>query len=434
MKKIFVLNFAFLTLIGFFCAPAKANFSSVADTEPIIVQATTLPQIVGKPVHHLQVFSMRSGALKPMPWQWDAIDESGWVDFRKKEEDSVVAAKDQLLWLVGDMGKAATPAILASFPTKGTWIEVEVGNEQNTVHFAYVLIADEKVLTPTQDYLTYRMKDDLVVTPYFYVGYRDIIVANQFGWVEPDGTFGRNLIDQVSVLFTTRLFFGLLPMKVSEEDLLAKQLGNRDGAVRVTQRLSTQLKLPLGFKGPSNVAESFFYPNSYETNIDIDLPSGGKAIIKDTHFTFNIGLTPPPEGQVVVRLPPDRTIDLSPTMTADDRVVSKPPPSWAQFEDSVTKKGFVVHIAIPEKESKTIKIESLTYTSNATSGRMGTIGLTIGVNTRPGKHRFALFLFSPPQQQIKKKGDEDAFSTLQDYQNLLRFPSKVKQVRVIALN
>lgn len=424
-----VLAFTFI-----FCFQANANFSNVADTEPVVIEAASLPQILGKPVKHLQVFSFQNGTLKPMPWQWDAIDENGWVDFRKNEAESMVAAKDQLLWLVGDMGQAAAPGILAAYSKKGIWLEVEVGNDQNASHFAYVLLADETVLTPTRDYLTYRTADDLVVTPYFYVGYRDIIVANQFGWIEPDGSFGRNLIDQVSVLFTTRLFFGLLPMKVSEEDLLAKQLGHRDGAIRVTQRLSTQLKLPLGFKGPSNVAESYFYPNSYETNIDIDLPSGGKAMIKDTHFTFNIGLTPPPEGAVVVRLPPDRTIELAPTMTAEDRVVSKPPPSWAQFEDSITKKGFVVHVAIPEKERRVIKIENLTYTSNATSTRMGTVGLTIGVNTRPGKHRFKLFLFSPPQQKIKKKDHDNSFSTLQAYQNLLRFPSKIKQIKTVDLN
>ena len=165
----------------------------------------------------------------------------------------------------------------------------------------------------------------------------------------------------------------------------------------------------------------------------IDLPSGGKAMIKDTHFTFNIGLTQPPE-QVNVLLPPDRTIPLSTTMSVEDRLVANPARSWAQFQDSQTKKGFVVHVAIPEKESRVIKIEKLTYTSEMSPHRMGTMGLTIQINTRPGKHRFALYLFSPPQPPTNQNDREDGFSTLEAYQNLLRYPSKINNVRLVDLN
>ena len=425
LKIPFLFFFIFLILLE---NPLFSSGLSIRDTEPIIVSAEKFPELLGKPIEKINFYSYHQKKLQPIPWQWDPINLMGWVDFSAKKEASVLSSRDQLMWLSGDMGEKASKKILDLTLKETSWIQIEVGRKDENSRFVYANFSEQNQKKSQEDYITYHPEKDKVITPYFYVGYRDIIIANQFGWINKDHTFGRNLIYEVGVLFKTRIFFGLIPIKISEKNLIATQLGFRDGAIRVTQRLKSHLKLPLGLKGPSNTAESYFYSNRYQTKIDIDFPRGGKALIKDSSFKFDIMLTPIP-GPGLIHLPPNHILTIESSMKPKDYLIMESPPPWAQVSEANSKKGFVVFIDIPKSERKNIIIEKLDYVHKPTSTQIGILSLHIKIKTKPGKHFFTLLLFSPPQNQTEK--GLQSFSVLRDYQEMVSNPYRIKAIQRI---
>ena len=251
--------------------------------------------------------------------------------------------------------------------------------------------------SPSPDYVTYDFKSDVVQTPYFFLGYSDIIRLNQFGWILPSGKHGPNLVNRLSVRFSARTLLGLIPLEISEKNLESEIVGFKDGPIRAIKRIRASPNLPLGFKGPSNETDQYFYRNGYQSSIAIYFPAGTKVLMSKARFKIYVDFVR--LNNFEIALPNGEYFLIYPALTKGLHTVSSDPPSWMYFGKSNAPQAFVVGVMVEEGSKKVLQPKNLIYEhgTSASSGdmpSMGTLSFEVNIASRRGTHRFFLYLFA----------------------------------------
>lgn len=118
-------------------ATAAAAFTR-AD-EVVVVQGESLTQMLGFPLDELGVFALNSGVWTPIPFQVDEVNITGTFVI---EEDGLLDENDELVFVAGDMGEAASPHEWIN--NLGSWlyprIRIEVTDPLNPGETGWVYV------------------------------------------------------------------------------------------------------------------------------------------------------------------------------------------------------------------------------------------------------------------------------------------------------
>jgi len=453
MKTIFFAGFPRIKILGTFLicitlgtvgfTRPRAAAESPPDfpetySEPVTLSAGTLKEIIGQQPQNLYFYAYTRNQLHPIPWQWDPMGPDGRVQLEDApKNDRKIAAQDLLLWMASDMGKKIPKNFLKKKSLIGEskiWLELQLQRPNFAPHWVYLLISSDKEPTSQKDYVSYDPVRDFVQTPYFYLEYADVIRVKQFGWNTPKKGVGPNLLNRVSVRFQARLLLGLIPLKISEEDLVSQTLGYKDGRIRAIKRIASSPKLPFGFKGPSNQTDQFFYRNAYQSSIRIHFPLGSKALISKAQFRVYVAFTP--LGQFKIHLPNQKYFQIYPEMPSGVHTVQKGPPSWMHFSGADEKQVFVVAVVIDPNSRTVLKPQRLLYnhedkllnsTEENQDKTMGTLSFDVAIASEKGDHSFQLYLFAPDPQ----KTSTNPTQLMKNLVQILAYPISLHDYRVI---
>lgn len=121
--------------------------------EPIIVRGDQVPALVGVPVAQVRVYREAAGAWQIIPSQ---VDEMTAADEYTAAEDGRLDANDEVVFMAGDLGDAATTAITEALTIAPFWYQITVSDPLGPAQqgWAYV-VYDLSGGAATDDYVDY---------------------------------------------------------------------------------------------------------------------------------------------------------------------------------------------------------------------------------------------------------------------------------------
>jgi len=150
--------------VGLFIAPATFAQAAPAASpaaldpltrglEPIIVRGDQMPALIGAPVGRVRVYREVAGAWEIIPSQVDEVTATGAYT---TTEDSLFDANDEVVFMAGDLGDAATTSITEALTIAPFWYQIAVSDPLNPAQqgWAYV-VYDLSGGAATADYVDY---------------------------------------------------------------------------------------------------------------------------------------------------------------------------------------------------------------------------------------------------------------------------------------
>lgn len=121
--------------------------------EPIIVRGDQMPALVGVPIAQVHVYREVAGAWEIIPSQVDEVTAAGEYT---TVEDGRLDANDEVVFMAGDLGDAATTSITAALTIVPFWYQITVSDPLAPAQqgWAYV-VYDLSGGAATADYVDY---------------------------------------------------------------------------------------------------------------------------------------------------------------------------------------------------------------------------------------------------------------------------------------
>ncbi len=271
--------------------------------DPVIIRGKDLGEARAAKIAELRMFAAHLGKFVPIPYQVDEVTPEGHKvlpdggpEANPQDGDGIMDGQDELVFMAHDAGDRVKPEQWI----QGFDLAVEITLKDpldNGKAWCYLLRFPKDPPHPSPlDYATY---DDRYNQHYnFYVFSQDQFkvhggklyrqIFNQ-KWKIPDyagGTF-TNFIDRLKFRARVRLFFGIVKMTTTEDDVSGDTLALRDGPVRCNRRCWGQMILPLGVKTPKVISDIIGYDTMFVCPVEISVPVNPGLILTD--FTMYAG-------------------------------------------------------------------------------------------------------------------------------------------------
>jgi hypothetical protein len=161
------------------CPALRCCQSPPLGTEPLIIPARELPQLVGSPVAHLEVLVLHAGRLEPIPFQVDEAPPAnlpGWAPesiANISRAPRILDRDVELTVEIADFGERATRGNMLPRNALDIQISDPLGGPTK---YAYVASIDSPQLSSTR-YVDYKPGDDCVESTQYRVGFQGNLPA-----------------------------------------------------------------------------------------------------------------------------------------------------------------------------------------------------------------------------------------------------------------
>ncbi len=211
-----------------------------------------LTSVKGKNPQSFSLFAVKDGKLKPIPYQFDEIKESGFVFMENvsDKDDQIVGkqgifdGKDELLFMMKDAGLRKTNFMKAD----GDFVsEISVDNHKGEKRYVYLV---ENAVQESEDfYVRFSAKLGRVETDYYAL---KVDPDNAFMWEEFYydsfvGTHPGRPLDTVTLRMYSNAL-GVVPLNMNNKHMVAKVVAEKSGPIRSTTEYKvvlTYLKAPV---------------------------------------------------------------------------------------------------------------------------------------------------------------------------------------------
>jgi hypothetical protein len=270
--------------------------------------------------------------------------------------------------------------------------------------------------------VSYRVKDDLVYTPAYQVGFQDVGNAKSFTWSKPDDTPGENVLREISVVFSARVLFGIIPLSVKPENFSHELVALRDGPIRVVKRVKSTPRLPFGFRIDPQIVDYTFYRDSFHHEIRIKIPKTGKIILSFARFRITLALTPQ-EKPIELFLPNGHRFQINDKTPIGKTVLQEQNPTWVGYLADDVPVAFIAYVRFPEAEREVFQPQALVLNHTSQGSELSCL---IKQELKRGLHTFSLHVFAFPKSTVAAKAPE---SLKDDLEKRLTSEFHLKQVR-----
>lgn len=377
-------------------------------SEPVVIRAGDLG-ITADDKHALVLQVFHGTALQPLVFQRDAAD--------KIKALPPLGTDDQLIWLASEMGDRA-PAEWSKNRREKTW-ELELSRGQGDSRWVYATLSSETPAVSGRRDVVYDPAHDNFDSPVYFFGFHDVFRSGIVSWKEADGGRGPNLMRGLSVHFKARAFFGVVPMEVSEDDMIARQVGFKQGPIRAIKRIESAPRLPFGFKAHKNITDYVFYRNLFESEVRIKFPAGARVFLRHPRFRLALDLEPRSQ-RTDIRLPEGKLFQIDAALKPGLYRLQESRPSWVHFSGEGVPASFVTYFEVPRDSEEIFVPQTLFYED-------GRLYSDVQLRPRKGEFRFALHLFVLPQTPEQKPPQE----FLAEIERYLQKPFRLQSVRLI---
>jgi hypothetical protein len=270
--------------------PAVGEKTLQRSADPVIITGDALPQLIGKHIDNIRVFSFRDGVMVPIPFQIDQRDSTGcWVwdviyrqPFQFDTEDpsaitlrkpfshgpgtvddedpagkSLLDANDELVLMASDLGDFNPSPYSDS--KAAMMLQVEISDTANGTH-GWATIAGYQDSPPPRSgtrYMEYDTDDRTVRSPIYHFHYSDKHAA----LIQDLEVYDTPIIDRIRIKgeITLDLPFTDGTIGFDEETILGYTEGYIAGPVRIIKRNIAHLSILGGLLNTPEVTCDLFY-------------------------------------------------------------------------------------------------------------------------------------------------------------------------------
>ena len=285
--------FRLLSLIGFmlcasnsFAMPDGGPISAARAIELSIVTGELLTPLLNKKSENYSVMSIIDGKLSPIPFQFDDINERGFVFAPGGKlvidgEEDVFEAHDQLALMYKDTGPKATAEQQSS--VSGTVVAEVVFNDKGRESFTYVLEGNSE--RSQKSYTHFDRKTGLIKTKAYslQVDPDNLLMWEDFiyeGFAEQ-----RSLLDTMKL--RVRVKMGFLKATITNKLIPNRIVAIKNGPVRTIIEMDAGLSV-FGIQLASAGASVVVTENTTEFPVYITIPSAASVLAKNLFVEISL--------------------------------------------------------------------------------------------------------------------------------------------------
>lgn len=247
------------------------------------IQGKDLQGLQGKSLASLELLTVKSHRLAPIPFQVDERVATGkgrleWAlpvakADQKITDDGLLDADDELVFMAMDLGPRADRKSLRALSSPAMEIQVTdpLTGERG---YAYLDAASGAPRRSEKDYVRYDAGTDYIETPVYTLGHsRDFPIAHNENRVKREaGGGGVDFLD----IFKQRLFasmlFGTVKINKTAKDWTSGVFAYKDGPVRVIRRNENQIHIAGNLKSPRLYTVSFYLRDTFWLPGELNIP------------------------------------------------------------------------------------------------------------------------------------------------------------------
>jgi hypothetical protein len=256
--------------------------------DPVTVSGASVEPRPDRLVTEYRVVRARAGEIEAIPYQFDARDEHDEIIFDSQDDDQVIGARDELVFMARDVGDRLPPTSLPA-EADDAW-EVEVIDPRSDqrgwvylLHYAGVPPAPSPVRYAAFDPSTNEARG-------WYYSVRYAPERNYYTSMRilpgPGGS-GPELLNrmQIRIDATFSLLLTDWRPQFTEENFTAQVDGVKNGPVRAIRRVQQSLDLGRFFPDmPSGRVYSFYYLSSFVTPTTLSVPWSVLRSVREFEF------------------------------------------------------------------------------------------------------------------------------------------------------
>lgn len=249
--------------------------------EPIVVDGAAVPWLLGRKVHAIRVTDLDGKAI---PFQVDeVIGDSEYVCDRGDEPNvdsanGLLDPHDEIVFLYEDA--SPLPADSLAHDSAGLLLLERAGRRR-----AVRLVDDAALALSPRRYIAYDHASQTLQTAL----YTAVFGRDRFHFVRAgimDSTAGRylELTNELRVEIGLRLFWGLIPVRYTEESIFCVVKRYKVGPVRLIRRGDFHLHLGLGIKGSRAAVNQICYPGVVNVPVRVHLPVRFRSFFREAYI------------------------------------------------------------------------------------------------------------------------------------------------------
>ena len=257
---------------------------------PVIINGEQLPQVEGKNLHNLRVFSFKNGHTSLIPFQIDQLNSDGdWVwglsknknlthDNEDPDNSNLFDHNDQLLFMTSDLGEKS-PLLPHTLLSSDVVLEVQVNKLDSKQALGWVYIAYYASKPPplsSKNYMNYQADNLRVKSPIYQMTYSNKFIAV----MDQLSINGIELIDRLKIRGDIKIGFLFFSSTVNfnEENVEGYPVGYINGPIRIIKRVVNYVVLSSGMRSPSLNCDHFYYSNHAKIPILLSRSFGVKKM------------------------------------------------------------------------------------------------------------------------------------------------------------
>lgn len=249
--------------------------------EAVQVEGSQMPTLCGQRIEDIRVFAFQGDSLAPIPFQIDERDRAGNLVFpegveKSRDPDPTFDENDLLLFMARDLG----PMVYAPQTKKGEAFNLSLKVRDpldGSAGWAYVLCSPNPPSLSPETYVRYTIENgkiDNVDTPFYSIRYPWGAFYSDTLFLYPaTGVRSANLVDRFKARGTFTLFFSLIKLRITEEQMGAKVAAYRTGPIRIVRRVKYWADFGLGLRSPQFQADIIYYDTLLTAPITTRIPA-----------------------------------------------------------------------------------------------------------------------------------------------------------------
>ena len=410
---------------------AASSAGPCALPDPVLVEGRRLAQLLGKPIGSLRLYRIEQGAFLPIRFQVDERTEEGdWIFPEGKKNNGWrsngrLDPQDVLVFMAKDAGGPVLEA--AASPLPGTTVPIGLADPEHGAETWVFLVSHDGPPPPLSNlpaYVRYDPENETVssraVDEAYLITEEGLHTSFYTRASSPVGAggSGENYVDRLKFRVEVRFFFGLIPLRISEESLGSEIVAYIRGPVRVLRRQEQFVKLPLGGRGVGGYADIAHYESMGIVPIELKVPWGIHRITSSVLFQYGTDYAPTVIGSFFRNSENPEPLIIDARMSPAERRFNARQDSWRIFYGPTG--AMVTRTMFPPDLLEMIEV-SQQYTDDLqsplpTERFPGSVGFAwteiVPTKIRSGRYRIALDFYHPMRY---RPGDERAFLRMRDH-------------------
>lgn len=256
--------------------------------DPVVVPMASIDPRPDRPASEYRVVRANAGEIGVIPYQFDARDEDGEIVFDDDGDTRAIGPRDELVFMVRDIGERMSPSLLPA-DANAAW-EIEIIDPRSGQHgWAYLLhYAGPPPASSPVRYAAFDPTTNEARGWYYSVRYapeRNYYTSMRI--LPGPERSGPELLNQMRIRIdaTFSLLLADWHPQFTEENFTARTDGVKNGPVRAIRRVEQALDLGRFFPDmPSGRVYSYYYFSSFVTPTTLSVPWAVLRSVRDFEF------------------------------------------------------------------------------------------------------------------------------------------------------